>query len=352
MKFPAAASSPHIQSPTSVSRIMLRVVLALVPGILAYITFFGWGVLVNIVLALLTGLGAEALMLRLRERPLRPFLADGSAAVTALLLALALPPLAPWWLVFIGTAFAIVVGKQLYGGLGYNPFNPAMIGYALLLISFPKDMTAWLPPLMPHHGVLGPLDALRYSFLDQLPAGQSYDSITMATPLDTLKTQLGLDKTVSETVAGSPVFGSFAGRGWEWVNLMYLFGGLWLLYTRTIAWQIPAALLGTLFLLALVFFLGDPDAHPSPLFHLFSGAAMLGAFFIATDPITAATTPRGRLIFGVGIGAITYVIRSWGGYPDGVAFGVLLMNMAVPTIDYYTQPRVFGHARHEHETDE
>lgn len=347
MKFPAAASSPHIQAPTSVSRIMLRVVLALVPGIIAYIGFFGWGVLVNILIALVTALGAEALMLNLRKRPLRPFLADGSAAVTALLFALALPPLVPWWLVFIGAAFGIIVGKQLYGGLGYNPFNPAMIGYTVLLISFPKEMTAWVAPPLPDHSILGPLDALRYSFLGQLPAHTSYDSITMATPLDTLKTQLGLNKTVTEAVAASPVFGSFAGRGWEWINTMYLFGGLWLLYTRTIAWQIPAAVLGSLFLLALLFFLGDPDAHPSPLFHLFSGAAMLGAFFIATDPITAATTPRGRLIFGAGIGAIIFVIRSWGGYPDGVAFGVLLMNMAVPTIDYYTQPRVFGHARHD-----
>ena len=341
-------TSPHLPVQGSVSRVMQRVIIALVPGIIAYLAFFGWGVLINLVLAIAAALAAEALMLRLRHRPLRPFLGDGSAVVTGMLLALALPPLTPWWLIVLGTGFAIVIAKHLYGGLGYNPFNPAMAGYAMLLVSFPREMTAWLPPAMPGLEMLSLAEHLRYAFFDALPADLNYDAITMATPLDTLKTQLGLNLTVSETVAErGMLFGTLGGHGWEWVNAMYLLGGVYLLYTRTVAWQIPAAFLGSLFVLSSLFFLADPDTHAAPMFHLFTGATMLGAFFIASDPITASTTPRGRLIFAAGIGALVFIIRSWGGYPDGVAFAVLLMNMAVPTIDHYTQPRVYGHSRKE-----
>jgi len=166
--------------------------------------------------------------------------------------------------------------------------------------------------------------------------------LSTATPLDTLKTQLGLMLTIGEITAGNPTFGGLGGAGWEWINAGFLIGGLGLLVRRVISWQIPVATLGGLAVAALGFYAIDPDSYASPLFHLFSGAAMLGAFFIATDPVTASTTTRGRLVYGAGIGVIVYVIRTWGGYPDGVAFGVLLMNMAVPTIDYYTQPPVFG----------
>lgn len=338
-------SSPHLQTQDSVARLMLRVILAMVPGILAYFAFFGWGVWINLALAVVTALAGEALMLRLRGRALRPFLSDGSAVVTAMLLAVSIPPLAPWWLVVLGTAFAIIIAKHLYGGLGFNPFNPAMVGYIMLLISFPREMTAWLAPMLPEMATLGLAEHLRYAFSGVLPAGLSYDTLTMATPLDTLKTQIGLNRTVSEIVEGHALFGGVGGRGWEWVNAMFLLGGLYLLYTRSIAWQIPAAFLGTLFALSMLFFLSDPDTHASPLFHLFSGGTMLAAFFIATDPITASTTPRGRLYYAAGIGILVFVIRNWGGYPDGIAFAVLLMNMAVPTLDYYTQPRVFGHRR-------
>ncbi|UCE89932.1 MAG: electron transport complex subunit RsxD [Pseudomonadota bacterium] len=343
MKFEQVPSSPHLAGATSITRVMLTVVAALVPGIAAWVLFFGAGVVVNLVIAVLTALAAETLMLRMRGRPLLPFLSDGSAVVTAMLLALALPPLAPWWLVFLGTAFAMVVAKHLYGGLGYNPFNPAMAGYAMLLIAFPLEMTAWLPPAAPGDADLTVADHLRYAFTGALPGGASWDALTMATPLDTVKTELGAFQTVGEITAASPhLFGSFAGAGWEWVNLMFLAGGLWLIYKRVITWHIPVAFLGALTLMATLFYLGDPGRFPSPLFHLFSGAAILGAFFIATDPVSGATTLRGRLIFGAGIGVLVYLIRTWGGYPDGVAFAVLLMNTAVPTIDYYTQPRVFG----------
>ncbi|MGD8407886.1 MAG: electron transport complex subunit RsxD [Thiohalophilus sp.] len=336
-------SSPHQHTGNRVNRIMLAVIYALIPGVLVSIEFFGWGVLINIILAIVTAVAAEALMLRLRKRPIMPFLFDGSAVVTAILLGVALPSLAPWWLPVFGAAFALIVAKHLYGGLGYNPFNPAMVGYAMLLIAFPREMTLWLSP--EGHG-LSFIEGLRYSFLEQLPLGKTLDGLTAATPLDAVKTQLAQNLTLSEIYQqGNQLFGMLSGLGWEWINLLFMLGGLVLLYMRIISWHIPVAMLGTLFLISGLFHLNDPDAFTSPLFHLFSGATMLGAFFIATDPVTAATTNRGRIIYGIGIGLLLYIIRTWGGYPDAVAFAVLLMNMAVPTIDYYTRPRVFGEER-------
>ncbi len=338
-------SSPHGHAPITVTRIMVQVALALLPGIAACAWFFGPGVIINIVFAVAVALAGEAAMLKLRHRPLAPFLSDGSAVITAMLLAVALPPLSPWWLTLIGVLFAIVVGKQLFGGLGYNPFNPAMLGYVMLLISFPREMTTWLPPVSLSQHPLGWLETVGVIFTGHFPGGLSIDTVSMATPLDTMKTQLRLQHSVEQILGSGSLFGNLGGKGWEWVNVAFLAGGLWLIYKRIISWHIPAAMLGALAGMALIFYGMDPAAHTSPLFHLFSGAAMLGAFFIATDPVTASTTPRGRLIYGAGIGILTYVIRTWGGYPEGVAFAVLLMNIAAPTIDYYTQPRVFGHKK-------
>jgi len=338
-------SSPHGHAHITVTQIMTRVALALVPGIAACAWFFGPGVIINIVFAVGVALAGEALMLKLRDRPLAPFLGDGSAVITAMLLAVALPPLSPWWLTLLGVLFAIVVGKQLFGGLGYNPFNPAMLGYVMLLISFPREMTSWQPPLSLNEHPLNWLETLRVIFGGGLPAGLNFDAVSMATPLDTMKTQLKLHHSVGQILSGGSVFGGLGGKGWEAVNLAFLAGGVWMLYKRIISWHIPAAMLGALAVMALIFYGMNPALHTSPLFHLFGGATMLGAFFIATDPVTAATTPRGRLYYGAGIGILTYIIRTWGGYPDGVAFAVLLMNIAAPTIDYYTQPRVFGHGK-------
>jgi len=331
-------SSPHLPVSGSVSRMMGLVLLALLPGSLCATWLFGWGVPLNIALAGLAAIAAEAAMLALRGRPVRPALQDGSALLSGVLLALALPPLVPWWIPVTGSVFAIVIAKQLYGGLGYNPFNPAMAGYVVLLISFPLELSLW-----PVTGRLLDLQqTLLLVFSGSLPDTLTLDAITMATPLDVVKTRLGLSETLTE-IQDSTAFGSFAGAGWEWLNLWFLLGGLWLLQQKVIKWQIPAGMLAGLFLTALLFYALNPDIYASPLFHIFSGAAMLGAFFIATDPVSASTTPRGGLYFGFGIGVLTYVIRTWGGYPDGVAFAVLLMNMAAPTIDYYTRPRVFGH---------
>ena len=337
-------NSPYFSGSTTVSVIMLKVLLALVPAIAAYVWVYGGGILVTLTLASLTALLSEAAMLRLRSRPVLPFLLDGSALVTAWLLALALPPLAPWWLVVIGTLFAIVVAKQLYGGLGYNPFNPAMIGYAVLLISFPAIMTQWPAPLELAKAPLDFADQLHYIFGRVLPGGMTVDAVSSATPLDYLKTQLKLQHGVAE-ITQSPIFGSLGGKGNELVVSAYLLGGIYLLQQRIISWHIPAAFLLTLAVVSGAFHLMDPAHHAGPLFHLFSGASLLCAFFIATDPISGPTTPNGKLVFAAGIGLLTWIVRTWGGYPDGVAFAVLLMNICVPLIDAYTQPRVFGHGK-------
>jgi electron transport complex protein RnfD len=323
---------------------MLKVLLALVPGIIAYVWIYGGGILVTITLATVTALVAEAALLKLRERPIKPYLMDMSAVVTAWLLALALPPLAPWWLVVVGTFFAIVIAKQLYGGLGYNPFNPAMVGYAVLLISFPLIMTTWPAPLTLAQAPLGFMDQLHFIFGNVLPAGIKVDAVTSATPLDYLKTQLMLKHEVA-SIAQAPMFGTFGAKGGEVVNGAYLLGGLYLLQQRIISWHLPTAFLAALAFISFGFYVVNPTHFASPAFHLMSGASMLCAFFIITDPVSGPTTPRGKLYFAAAVGVLTYLIRVYGGYPDGVAFAVLLMNMCVPLIDAHTQPRVFGHEK-------
>lgn len=334
-------SSPHQAGDNSVAAMMRQVLYALTPGTALLAWFFGWGVLINLLISVFFAVALEALIMWLRKRPIRPVIGDYSAIVTAWLLAISMPPLSPWWLTLVGIFFAIVVAKHLYGGLGYNPFNPAMVGYVVCLISFPAQMTSWLPPagLVEHSiGFLGSLQAI---FTGNLPAGLSWDAVTMATPLDHLKTEMGLGKTLSE-VRSEPLYGSLAGAGWEWTANLFALGGFWLLYKKVITWHVPVALIVSLGVMAALFSLANPDNFPPPTFHVFSGGAILGAFFIATDPVSGCTTPRGRLVFGAGVGILTYIIRTWGGYPDAIAFAVLLMNMAAPTIDYYTQPRVFG----------
>jgi len=323
---------------------MFKVLLALVPGVIAYVWVFGGGVLVTIGLATATALAAEAVMLKIRHRPIQPFLMDFSAVVTAWLLALAIPPLAPWWLIVVGTLFAIVFAKQIYGGLGYNPFNPAMIGYAVLLISFPVLMTKWPAALQLAEFKLSFTDQLHYIFGGLLPQDVKIDAVTSATPLDYLKTQLTLKHDVA-SITQAPVFGALGGKGGEYVTGAYLLGGLYLWQQKIISWHLPAAFLGALALISGVFWVINSAHFASPLLHLFSGASMLAAFFIITDPVSGPTTPKGKLYFAAGVGIITYLIRVYGGYPDGVAFAVIFMNICVPLIDAHTQPRVFGHEK-------
>ncbi|WP_203389221.1 RnfABCDGE type electron transport complex subunit D [Azospira restricta] len=316
---------------------MLQVLAALLPGVAAYVWIFGPVILVQLALATATALAAEAAMLKLREKPQAMFLADGSAVVTAWLIALTFPPLSPWWLIVTGTLFAIVVAKHLYGGLGQNPFNPAMVAFAVCIVSFPALMSQW------------PAVGLKVAFADQVGVVfgllPRVDAISGATPLDTLKTALKLEDgqfSVAQLLANQDVFGFFAGRGWEWVAGGYLLGGLWLWQRGIVTWHAPLGFIAGLSLLAGGLWLYNPAQFANPLFHLFSGGAMLGAWFIVTDPVSGCTTPRGKLIFGVAAGVLAYVIRVFGGYPDGVAFAVLLMNLCAPLIDLYTQPAIFG----------
>ena len=317
MDFPVA-SAPHVVAGFTVQRVMLQVLVALVPVAAVQVWLYGPGPLRLLAVAGATALASEALALALRRRPAGPSLRDGSVLVTAALLALALPPALPWWLAAFGTAIAVLLAKHAYGGLGQNPFNPAMVGYAVLLVSFPLEMTRWPAP------------------------GAGWDALTGATALDALRTGLRESYTMAEVRSGA-AFGAVGAAGGEWVNLAALAGGLCLLARRVIRWQIPLAVLAGLALPAAVAHGLDPGAYPGAPFHLASGAAMLGAFFIATDPVSAATSDRGRLLYGAGIGLLTWLIRTFGGYPDGVAFAVLLMNLIVPLLDRATVPRIHGH---------
>jgi electron transport complex protein RnfD len=338
--------APHTVAPNSVRRVMGLVWFALVPAIVMHVVFFGPGLLVQILLGVITTLAAEAAALRLRGQRLKLFLGDGTAIVTATLIALCLPPLAPWWLIVSGSAFAILLAKHLYGGLGTNPFNPAMVGYAVLLVSFPAQLTHWLPPQLEELQITRPefSDSLYAIVTGHLPSHLTWDAITSPTPLSSLRSSLAMGQTMEEAQS-NPLFGALGGRGWDWINLSVLAGGIWILALRIIRWQIPVSMLAAIAVPATVMHAIDPGTYASALFHLTAGASMLGAFFIATDPVSAATSDRGKLIYGAGIGAITFIIRTWGGYPDGVAFAVLLMNSAVPLIDRYTIPRIYGHAR-------
>ena len=339
------APAPHSPPTAGVPAIMRRVLYALAPAAGAYVWYFGPGFIVNFAIAASTALFAEALVLRLRGRSTRHSLHDGSALVTAALLSFAIPPLAPWWIPAFGSAAAIIVAKQLYGGLGKNFFNPAMVGYVLLLLSFPVEMTQWIPPRMGDldYSHLSFIQNLNYAITGRLPSELTLDALTRATPLDLVKEGVRSGQPFS-SIRGGSLFGDFGGRGWEWVNNLIAVGGLYLLYAGVIRWHIPFAMLAGLLTPATALHWFDPNQFAAPGFHLFSGAALLGAFFIATDPVSAAAGWRGRLIFGAGIGLLTYAIRTWGGYPDGVAFAVLLMNAAVPLIDRYTRPRIYGRA--------
>ncbi len=343
------SSSPHHHVRRDTGSVMRLVCYAAFPGILAQALFFGWGVFVQLALAIATALITEALILKMRGRQASSALMDFSAVLTALLLAISIPSVAPWWIVVIGTVFAIGLVKQLYGGLGFNMFNPAMAAYVMLLISFPVQMTTWLPPQSLVENSLSLWDAFFVVFTDYTAEGYSIaqlqvnvDGVSMATPLDHVKTAMTTGLTYTEAL-GTPILSGSSGIGWFWVNLAFLGGGLFLLQQRVISWHIPGSMIVAVFVVSGFFFMLNADAYASPYFHLINGSVMLGAFFIATDPVSASTTPLGRIVFGAFIGFWIVIIRLFGNYPDAIAFAVIIMNMAVPLIDYYTQPRTYGH---------
>ena len=319
--------------PMDTAIVMRTVLIALIPGIIAMTLFFGVGVLLNITTAILTALASEALCLGLRKRPIHPRLTDLSAVLTGVLIALALPQAAPWWLVIAATASSVILGKHLYGGLGQNPVNPAMLGYALMLISAPVAMTTlWINPLAT------PDVATAWSAY----LGQASDAVTGATTLDLYKTEFRSLTAIE--ASRNPLFSqAHLGLiyGYEWVALAYLIGGLWLIYQRVITWHTPVGLLATLIVIS-AFFSFDPDTATPVWVHLVAGAGVFAAFFILTDPVSGATSPKGRLWFAIGVGILTYLIRTYGQYPDAIAFAVLLMNFAAPMIDHYTRPRIMG----------
>jgi electron transport complex protein RnfD len=341
------APAPHVIGGFNVPRVMYTVLVALVPAAGAHVVLFGPGLLLQATIASMTALACEALALRWRARATAPALRDGSVLVTACLLAISVTPLLPWWLTVFGTAIAVLLGKHAFGGLGQNPFNPAMVGYAVLLVSFPVEMTRWPVPLdAPSSHQWGDLARLTWTSLGGGDVATTrWDGYTGATALDSIRSGLALRYTLPELLSRADLVGPLGARGFAWINVGALVGGLYLLARRIVRWHIPVAVLTSLAAMSAVAGWLDHGANLGAGAQLFSGATMLGAFFIATDPVSAATSDRGRLWYGAGIGVLVWVIRKWGGYPDGFAFAVLLMNLAVPLIDRYTIPRIYGHAR-------
>jgi electron transport complex protein RnfD len=345
----ALVSGPHAHAETRTPHIMRQVILALLPTTVFGILLFGWPALWLLLVTLASAALCEALCLKLAGRPALATLHDGSALLTGWLLAMTLPPWAPWWIGAVGSAIAIVLGKQVFGGLGQNLFNPAMLARVALLVSFPVEMTTWITP----HGLFGGehqgfLDSFGITFGGTIPDA---DGVTGATFIGAAKTGFSDGQPLSATLDKegygflSSAFGLIRGSLGETSTVLILAGGLYLLKQRIITWQIPASLLLTVVLLATAFHAVDPERYADAGFHLTTGALMFAAFFIATDYVTSPNSPLGQLVFGAGCGLIVFVIRTWGGYPEGVGFAVLLMNAMTPLIDHYIRPRIYGRDR-------
>ncbi|GAB6054583.1 RnfABCDGE type electron transport complex subunit D [Magnetospira thiophila] len=344
---PPLAAAPYAHHGRSVPRIMMLVVLALLPATAYGLYQFGWPAVNLFCVTILSAVLCEVLCLALMQRPITPFLFDGSALLTGWLLAMTLPPWAPWWIGVLGGIAAIGLGKQVFGGIGQNVFNPAMVARVALLISFPLEMTFFVAP-HPLGSAQAPLflEALNITF----GSGADMDAVSSASALGHLRTELGRGLTLAQAQLGTvkwwslglgPVPGSLG----ETSALLIFLGGLFLLAKGIISWHIPFALLATVGVLGGTFHFIDPTHYPGATFHLLAGGTVLGAFFIATDMVTSPVTHRGQLIFGAGCGLLIFVIRTWSGYPEGVAFAVLLMNAATPLIDRWVRPRVFGRTR-------
>jgi electron transport complex protein RnfD len=316
------SSSPHMHDGRTVAQIMRLVILALAPAALYSIYIFGLDALRVYVLSIASAILYEALAQKVMKRPVT--IKDSSAALTGLLVAMNLPATAPWWLILIGNFFAIVIAKQLYGGLGYNPFNPALVGRVVLLISFPVQMTArWVTP-----------------------SKFGTDAVTTATPLTQMKESLAtlghIDIQFGREQILDLLLGNRAGSLGETSVILLALGGLFLILKKVISWRIPVMYIGAVWVITDIFYMIDPTHYANPSFHVITGGLFLGAFFMATDYVSSPVTKRGMLIFGAGCGVITVLIRLWGAYPEGVSFAILLMNATTPLIDRYTRPKVFG----------
>jgi electron transport complex protein RnfD len=308
------STGPHVYAVTDTPRIMYGVILALVPASIIGIYLFGWSALKVIFISMLAAILTEGAVQFAMGRQVS--MLDGSAALTGLLLALNLPPSSPWWMVLVGSVVAITIGKQIYGGLGHNPFNPALVARVVLLVSWPVQMTRWIAPLAPP------------------------DSVSAATPLGILKAD-GIAK-----LGGVRLFDLFIGNVGGCIGevsaIALLIGLAYLLWRGYVTWHIPVSYMGTVFVFAGIFWIVNPQKYANPLFYLLAGGLVLGACFMATDYVTSPITPKGQIIFGIGCGLITCIIRLFGGYPEGVSFSILLMNAATPLIDQYTRPKRYG----------
>jgi len=308
---------------------MRCVLFALVPGVLLHVLFLGFGIVIQFLFAAMVGAVLEAIILHMRGKPWRDALRDLSVFVLAATFVIALPPYTPYWFTLGGVAFAVIVGKHLYGGLGGNLFNPAMAGYAFILVSYPALATQW-PLVAENEAFVGPLRAVGHIFLPDVTG----DIVSGATALAYSR--------ASATLVDATIFGVIGDRHWEWINLGFLLGGLWLIFRKVISWHIPAGVICGVALPAAIFTGLELGSGLGVPFHVFAGAALPAAFFIATDPVTSPTAPRAMLVFGFGVGLLTYWIRKWGAYPDGVAFSILFMNALVPTLDRFFRPVPYG----------
>jgi len=338
-------SSPHIAGPNSVQTVMLLVLLALLPGTMLGIYQFGWPALFLFLITTSSAVLFEAASLKIAGKPVAPYCMDFSALLTGWLLAMTLPPWSPWWIGVLGSFCAIVIGKQVFGGIGQNLFNPAMLARTILLVSYPLQMTTWISP-HPFGSPQSPDAAAGWSITTGgIP---DLDAVSSASVLGHVRTDLGMGKLLPDILG--PIYhplasavGTVSGSLGETSAFLFLLGGLFLLAKKIITWHIPLAMLVTVALLATVFSLSNPDHYAGPLYHLLNGGLMLGAFFIATDPVSSPVSAAGKLVFGAGCGVLLFIIRNWGGYPEGMAFAVLLMNAATPLIDHYIKPRIYGH---------
>lgn len=349
---PSPLSSPMQFLPLLTAQIMLVVMLATTPAILIGTWYFGYGILLNIGFAIGVSILCESIVARLSGRHPRELLADNSGLVTALLFALTIPPGTPWWLISLGILFAIGLVKHAYGGLGQNPFNPAMAGYLFLLLAFPLQMTTWHLPEAATNFTSGssPLGwqglsesfSFLFPFLSYAGDSTAIDGFAKATPL--IESKLAAVNALALALSeGANIFSRSAETGWELMNFAYMFGGIFLVICRIVSWHIPVSVIGSTLIMSLLFY--SPSAAAvvgTPYLHLFGSATMLGAFFIATDPVSAASGNRARIAYGFVIGVSIYSVRVWGSYLDAVAIAVLFGNFCAPLLDRMLVPRRFG----------
>ncbi|MGC9772692.1 electron transport complex protein RnfD [Fervidobacterium changbaicum] len=313
--------APHVRTQDSTRKVMIDVIIALVPAVIAGTFFFGLYALLLSIIGMVSAELVELFIMRVLRKD-KSFLPNGSAAVTGLLLALNLSVATPWWVLIIGVVFAIAIVKHAFGGLGQNIFNPALAARVFLLVSFPTAMTTWYRPIA--------------SF-----TGWYTDAQTTATPLAILKLQ-GFSKVMADTNYLDLAFGNIGGCIGETSAVLLFIGFLYLVFRKRVKIVIPVTYIGTVLLIASIFYAVNPERFGSPLFHMLAGGLMLGALFMATDMVTSPMTIKGQFIFGLGCGIVTMLIRYFGGYPEGVSLSILLMNSLVPIIDRHTQPRIFG----------